>query len=316
MHRLAEWLTASRFRTFAGAVLFAFFALMLPFGSWLPGALVVLLALKPAAPLQDWAGALVAGASLAWWLLFVGVGPVPSLLVSLALVAPALVLGRLLARGGSLNLAFQLATLAALAVLVVVHGVLADPPGVWRPVLEKLAGELDRYATVMSNVGSGRRPQDSELIEAAAARMWGVVTWLVLLNTMVAVFVGLYWTGLLARVARLAPAFRQLKAGRTLAGLAVVVTVLAGMFRWGLAADGAWVFLGAFVLQGLAVLHAAREALGLSGAWLAVTYVLLFLPFTTVFMQGALAIFGFIDNWFPLRERLPARPGAKPNGAP
>ena len=314
MHRLADWLTASRSRAFIGAALLAFFALLLPFGSWLPGALIVLLALKPAAPLPDWAAAVVAGATLAWWLLLAGAGPVPALLVSVALVIPALALGRMLRRGASLNLAFQLATLAALLALGVVHGVLADPPGVWRPVLERLAGELDRVAAVMSNVGSGRRPQDASLIEASAARMWGVVTWLVLLNTMVAVFIGLYWTGALARVARLGPAFRRLQAGRTLAVLAMVVTLVAAMFRSNLAADAAWVFLGAFVLQGLAVLHAAREALGLSGAWLGVTYVLLFLPFTTMFVQGALAVFGFIDNWLPLRERLPAPPGGKPNG--
>ncbi len=316
MHRLAEWLTASGSRAFVGAALLAFLALLLPFGSWLPGALVVLLALRPAPPLPDWAAALVAGVTLAWWLLLAGAGPVPSLLVSAALVAPALVLGRMLRRGASLNLAFQVATLAALAALVVVHVVLADPPGVWRPIVEKLAGELDRVATVMSNVGSGRRPQDANLIEALPARMWGAVTWLLLLNTMVAVFVGLWATGALARVAQLGPAFRRLKTGRTLAALAIVVMLLAAAFRFDVAADAAWVFLGAFVLQGLAVLHAARDALGLNGAWLAVTYALLFLPFTTIFVMGALAVFGFIDNWIPLRDRLPAGRGGKRNGGP
>ena len=309
MQRIADWLTASRSRALIGAGLLAVLALLLPFGSWLPGALVVLLALKGSTPVSDWLVTVVAGVTLTWWLLLAGAGIVPAGLVSIALVVPPLLLGRLLARGGSLNLAFQLATLAALGFLVVVHLVLADPPGVWRPVLEKLAAELDRVATVMSNVGSGRRPQDSDLIEASAARMWGVVTWLLLLNTMVTVFVGMYWFGLLSRVARLGPAFRQLKAGRTLAMFAVAVTVLTITFRWNLPADAAWVFLGAFVLQGLAILHAAREALGLSGAWLGVTYVLLFMPFTTLFMQGALAVFGFIDNWFPLRERLAARGG-------
>jgi hypothetical protein len=157
---------------------------------------------------------------------------------------------------------------------------------------------------VVSSVGSGRRPQEAELITASAERMWGVVTWLLLLNTMVAAFVGLYWSGVVAKAARLGPAFRQLKAGRTLAVLAVVVVVLTLAFDWDLPADATWVFLGAFVLQGLAVLHAARDSLGLSGAWLVGTYVLLFIPFTTLFVQGALAVFGFVDNWFPIRERF------------
>ena len=334
MQSLAQWLTVSRPRAFIGSAVLAFLALLLPFGSWLPGALVVFLTLCPELPLPesviaalkakkkelprrlaDWAAALVAGGTLAWWLGLAGAGPVPAFLVSAALVLPPLFLGRLLGHS-TLNLAFQLATLSALAFLVIVHLVLADPPGFWRPFLEKLAAELDRVATVMSNVGSGRRPLDVDLIDASAAHMWGVVTWLLLLNTMVALFVGLYWSGLVSGVSRLGPAFRSLKAGRTLAILAIVVTVVAIVFRWNLAADAAWVFLGAFVLQGLAVLHSVRGALGLSGAWLGVTYVLLFLPLTTLFVQGALAIFGFVDNWYPLRSRLSAPPGEDSGGRP
>lgn len=286
-----------------GAIGLSVLALLLPFGSWLPGALIVLLALGGSTPLKDWVAAAVAGVTLFGWLSIAGAGPAPAVLVAMVLVAPPLALGRLLARGGSLNLGFQLATLAALLGLIAVHAVLADPPGVWRPFLERLAAELDQVAAVMSNVGSGRRPQDANLIAASAERMWGVVTWLLLLNTMVTVFVGLYWSGVLARVARLGPAFRALSAGKTLALLAALVTALSMLFQWSLAADAAWVFLGAFVLQGLAVLHAARAGMGLSGAWLGVTYVLLFLPFTTLFVQGMLAVVGFVDNWFPLRAR-------------
>jgi hypothetical protein len=307
MQSIAAWLTVSRGRALLGAAVAAFLALLVPFASWLPGALVVLLALRGSEPVPDWTAVLLAGAVLVWWLLTAGVGPVPALLVAIALVVPPFGLGRLLMRGGSLNFAFQVATLAALLLLVVVHLVLADPPGVWRPFLEKLAAELDRVAAMMSNVGAGRRPQDASLIEASAARMWGVVTWLLLLNTMVAGFVGLYWSGKLDGVARLGPAFRTLKAGRTLALLSIVVTALALAFHWNLPADAAWVFLGAFVLQGLSVLHAARDALGLSTAWLAATYVLLFLPLTTLFVQGALAVFGFVDNWLPLGVRFPRR---------
>ncbi|MCZ8131517.1 MAG: hypothetical protein O9284_09475 [Steroidobacteraceae bacterium] len=330
MQRFAEWLTTSRARALVGAAVLAFLALLLPFGSWLPGALVVLLAVHAASRVQNVAGptegtgavlpggrtgqvlddraaALVAAFTLAWWLLSAGAGAVPSALVTTALILPPFLIGRLLARGVPLTLTFQFTTLGALAFLCVVHLVLADPPGVWRPFLEKLAAELDRMGAMMSNVGSGRRPQDAELIEASAARMWGVVTWLLLLNTMVAAFAGLWWAGLAAKQPRLGPAFRQLKAGRTLAVVALVVTVATLAFGWNLAADATWVFLGAFVLQGLAVLHAMHHLFGLGTHWLVGTYVLLFLPFTTVFVLGGLAVFGFLDNWYPLRERLAAR---------
>jgi hypothetical protein len=307
MTAFAEWLTASSARALAGAALLAFLALMVPFGTWLPGALVVLVALL-ARPVPDWLAGAVATGVLLWSLLSAGAAPVTAVLAAAALIVPPLLVGRVLARGGSLNLAFQLTTLAALAFLVVVYAVLSDPPGFWRPFLERLAAELERMGAVVSNVGSGRRPQEADLIAASAQRMWGVVTWLLLLNTMVAAFVGLWWSGLLAKAARLGPAFRQLKAGRTLAIAAVVLTGLTLVFQWGFTADATWVFLGAFVLQGLAVLHAARDAFGLSGAWLVATYVLLFVPFTTPFVSGALAVGGFLDNWVPLRERFAGRP--------
>lgn len=319
MQSFAEWLTATPARALGGAALLAFLALLLPFGSWLPGALLVLLALR-AGPVPDWAAGIVAGLTLLWSLFSAGAGTVPAGLVTLALVVPPLLVGRVLARGGSLNLTFQMTTLGALVFLVVVHAVLADPPGVWRPFLEMLAAELDRMGAVISNVGSGQRPQETDLITASASRMWGVVTWLLLLNTMVAGFAGLWWSGLLTKSARLGPAFRELKAGRTLAILAVVVVLLTVASPWDLPKDATWVFLGAFVLQGLAVLHALRDTLGLSTAWLVGTYVLLFVPFTTLFVSGALAVFGFVDNWFPLRERFaagrprPGNPGPGPGG--
>jgi hypothetical protein len=315
MTGFAEWLTASSARALAGAALLAFLALLVPFGTWLPGALVVLVALLTR-PVPDWAVGAVAIAVLLWSLLSAGAGMVPAVLAAAALVVPPLLVGRVMARGGSLNLAFQLTTLAGLGFLVVVHAVLSDPPGFWRPFLERLAAELERMGAVVSNVGSGRRPQEADLIAASAQRMWGVVTWLLLLNTMVAAFVGLWWSGLLAGVARLGPAFRQLKAGRTLAIVAVVLTGLTLGFQWGFPADATWLFLGAFVLQGLSVLHAARDSLGLSGAWLAVTYVLLFVPFTTPFVSAVLAVGGFLDNWFPLRDRFAGRPRPPDAGGP
>ncbi len=306
MHGLAVWLTTSRTRALIGAVALAFLSLLLPFGTWLSGALIVLLALSDSKPLQDWLAALVAAITLGWWLSMAGAGPVPVVLLALALVVPAGLLGRLLARGGSLNLAFQLATVAALIFLGIVHAVLSDPPGVWRPFLERLASELDQVASVMSTVGSGRSPRDANLIQASAERMWGVVTWLLLLNTMVALFVGLYWSGIKTGTTRLGPAFRALTAGKTVSALGVLVAGCALIFRWQVAADAAWVFLGAFVLQGLAVLHAARAGMKWSGAWLGVTYVLLFLPFTTLLVQGVLAVVGLADNWLAIRTRFVA----------
>ncbi|MBS0395811.1 MAG: DUF2232 domain-containing protein [Proteobacteria bacterium] len=307
MQRLVEWLTASRARVFLGAVVLAFLAVTPLFVWWLPGALLVLLALRHSQPASEWTAGAVAAATAAWLLLSVGAGTVPALLVAVGLVVPPLLAGRLLARGGSLSLAFQFATVAAVAMLVVVHVVLADPPGVWRPFVEQLAGDLDRMATMMSNAGSGWRPRDVDFRDAASAVVnWGVVAWLLLFNTIVAAAVGLYAYGRQGGEVLLGPAFRELRAGRTLAGAALVTVLLSLTLKWDFAVDTSRLFAGAFLLQGLALLHSARATLGFSPGWIAAAYVLLFVPVAAVFVESALAVFGFLDNWVPLRPRLDA----------
>jgi hypothetical protein len=307
MKALADWLVASRFRAIVGAVLLSVVAATPLFLYWCPGALIVLLALRKSSPLSETVAALVAALTLSWLLLSVGAGPVPAVLLAVALIVPPLLVGRLLARGGSLGLAFQFTTLAALAMLAVVHAMLSDPPGVWQPFVERLAADLDRVATMMSNSESGWHPRGEDLRETASAIVnWGVVAWILLLNTMAAGIVGLYAHGRQTGVARLGPEFRALSAGRTLAFTALAVALLSLIFRWQFAADVSRLFLGAFVFQGLAFAHSAREVLGFSSGWLAGMYVMLFLPIAAFFVQGILAVLGFLDNLLPLRLRLRA----------
>lgn len=307
----APWIATSAPRAYAGAIGLAIVAMLLmPFGLWLVGGLEVLLALR-AGPVSDGRMAALLGLILGAWLYLTGIGPVPAVLIAAAATLPALLLGRLLVRSGSLNLVFQFATLAALVFVFVVHGVLADPPGVWRPLLERAAAELDRMGAVMSTTGLAR-VQEENFIQASAERMWGVVSWLLLLTAMISVFLGIYWEGRIEKTAKLGPLFRQLSAGRTLAVCALLAVLGTVVFQSGLAADAALVLLGAFVLQGLAVMHAAHYAYGLGAAWLVAAYALVFGGFTTAVVLSALALSGFVDNWFPLRRRLPARPGAGP----
>jgi len=133
------------------------------------------------------------------------------------------------------------------------------------------------------------------------------VAWMLLLHAMVGVIFGLYLRGRLEGKALVGPAFRDLKAGRTLAVLAVVSTVMLVAVPWTQAADGTLLLAGVFVLQGLAVVHSARVAYAANTGWLAAMYALLFLPPTTLLVMGGLSILGFLDNWVSFRAYLPAR---------
>ena len=297
MQRFVDWLTASRLRVMFGAALLAVLGYALFVVVWLPGALVVLMALRREERGADLQAAAVAVITLGWLLLSVGAGPVPAALTAIALIVPPLLVGRLLARGGSLSLAFQFSTLAAVSMLVVVHLVIADPPGVWRPFVERLAADLERVRAMMSSAGSDWHPSSAELREVASVIVnWGVVAWVLLLNTIAAAALGLYAYGRQTQTPRLGPAFRELKAGRTLAACALVMTLLSLTMNWDFATDVSRLFLGAFVLQGLALLHAAREMLGFSGGWLVATYALLFVPVAALCVESVLVVFGFAST--------------------
>jgi hypothetical protein len=302
---MAEWLTASRGRALAAAFALAVPAALVPFGAWLAGALIVLVTLR-AAPLPDYQVAAVAAVSfsLVWWRVVL-VGPVVAILASAVLLLFPLLLGRLLRRSGSLSFTFQVATLAVLAMLALVHVLIADPPSVWRPFVAPAIPEFDRFAALVAGPDG---PKGEEIAGEFVKWAWSEAGWLVLLNAMISVFVGLYAVGRIANRATLGPAFRELKAGRTLSLLALVAFALALFARSKLASDTLWLFVGAFVLQGLALVHAARLRLKLSAGWLVAAYALMFVPTEPPFMQVGLATCGFLDNWFPLRPRFLAQP--------
>lgn len=310
----AQWLTDSRTTTLVCVFAAAVLATRVPFALWVPGAVLVLVSLVPSqvTPLS----ALLVAAAAIVGLTIEAVGPWPALIVATCLLVPQYLLGRVLARGASPNLSFQLTSVAALAILVLIYLVLADPAGVWRSVKEEIMPTLNRVADMMDNAGSGHRLDDSQIVEESFARAWGLVTWLLLLNTMVSVLFGVYW----ARGKGYEPvggaSFSSLSAGRTLAYGGLLTAACVVVFSsWRLPTDALLVFFGVFMLQGLSILHSAMLAMGFGGVSLGLGYAAGFLVFLLAalavpalswLVQCLLVVSGLIDNWLPLRDGLRA----------
>jgi len=314
----ADWATDSRVKTLVCVFASAWCALAVPFATWLAGALVVMLALVQSPVTSGYALVLSAGALMG--LLTPAVGVWPAALLVIALLVPQYLIGRLLSRGATMSVCFQFTALAALAMLVVVYLVINDPAGVWRGLLEQWAQSLDRFASMMSNAGSGRRFDEQQIVEASAARLWGAVGWLLLLNTMVSALVGQYWARSKGFVPAPGSSFSELSAGRTLAIVFIVCAVCAAVFTWGFCTDALMVFGGVFVLQGLAILHTALLSLGYGGVSLGLGYaggfflfllVSLALPALALAVQCVLFFSGFVDNWYALRPRIRAARAAR-----
>jgi hypothetical protein len=266
----------------------------LGFAFFLPGSVPALVALMrgPRAAVL-----VAAGASLLLALAMWAAGrPIPvGLIYSLWVLGPPLALALLL-RSGSLSLCLQVAVLAGVAMLVLLHAALGDPAEFWAPFVRDLAAEMQRRGLPMDLEQDG-------LIETLARTLWGWVTVLTVLLAMCALFLARWWQARAEHGAGFGAEFQHLRLGVVL-GVAAALAVLGSLLSdRPLADDLARLFMGALMIVGLAAAHRAKAAGRLSAGWLVLLYVLLVLvaPVTVAMLAG----WGFVDNW--LRSRSAAQ---------
>jgi hypothetical protein len=264
----------------------------LGFAFFLPGAVPALVTLVrgPRAGMSVAAGATLLLA-LAMWALG---RPVPvGLIYSIWVLGPPLALGLLLRRTDSLSLALQVAVLAGVAMVVLLHATLGDPERFWAPFVRDLAEEMQRRGLPMDLEQDG-------LVETLARTLWGWVTVLTVLLAMCALFLARWWQARAAgQAGRFGAEFRELRIGLVLGGAAALAIGASFFSDRPLVDDLGRLFMGALMIVGLAAAHRYRVAGRLGGAWLGLIYVLLVL--LAPVMVAALAGWGFVDNW--LRSR-------------
>ncbi len=140
-----------------------------------------------------------------------------------------------------------------------------------------------------------------------ARLMTGALVALVLFGLLLSLLLARYWQAGVQQPGAFGAEFRTLRLGISAAGLAGLL-MLAAFVGDGvigeLSANLLLVSAVGFVLQGLAVIHAAAHAFSAQVGWLVGFYVLLiFLP-----QVGFLvALFGWLDNLAHFRRRLPQR---------
>ena len=304
MKKFAEWLTARPSQAFlVGAGVSVLTLVALPLTAWLPAG-VMMLALLAAGRVTAGAAGLGAALPIAW-----GFSPVfglgGGLVLAGTVLVPAYLAGNLLERSRSLSFVFQAVTLAACALVLLVHMLLGDPTGVLMPWVDYVRPALEETARTLSEMGVERTPEE---IGAATARVaWATAAWMVLLHTMLAMFLGLWVFGSVREPGLFGSQFRAMKLGRFVAWLAVAMLGVSLLSQWLTgtawqpAEDVLFVLACAFLLQALAVVHALRDAQVIGPALVVLTYV------AVVLLPMAVVGLGFADSWVRLRERLPRR---------
>ena len=208
-----------------------------------------------------------------------------------------LALGLLLKRTGSLNLCFQVAVLAIGVLLAVVHAVLPDPVGFWKPVLLQM---LDS----MQQAGIKIEGDRNALVAGWAPQMWGALGGLALATLFGSMLLGRWWDSLVRAPGAFGAEYRNLRLGVALGAVVTVVFVLAIVTNSPLISALAWVAFVALAFQGLAAAHRSRAGGRLNRGWLAAIYLLLVVPLSSMLTMIVLAAWGFADNWW--RPRRPA----------
>lgn len=268
---------------------------LLPFLGVLSSGLLALVALqrgiKQSLITAAFAMVLLAGVALAS-----GGDPVPMLEVTGVMWGPVLLLAGLLQAYRSLNLAFQVAAILGVVGVSLVLVALPDPVSVLGEVMGPVKEQFSGAGQALSE----------EQWNTIFRVMPGVMTGLVTLVCLAGLFVGRVWQdGLEESAGRFGSEFRQLKLGRILTAVSTLTIVLA-MLVGGLWIENVmWVFVVLLMMQGLSLAHFLVSEGGWPMALLIVVYGLLIL-----LLQWALpllAMLGYLDNWFGLRQKLARR---------
>lgn len=299
MQRVAEWLGGARHR----AILLAAALFMVPLLMPLAAAMMAFVTLLRG-PREGALASLAAAAVLGLVTLLSGGAPMASFIAALAVLLAVVGATALMRRTDSLSLAFQVAVLGA-AVLASLVALSLRASGADRQLAEQFA-ELVQTA--------GAAGAEAEQLAAMLVQVLpGLAMGGLLISVTVALLLGCWLHDLAVGRESVGARFRRLTVGRLitlLASAALIAALLAG----GWVANAAVVFVLAFVLQGLAVVHAQVALRGWPPLVLVGLYALLLLPtpLSPALVTGVMTV-GYLDNWLGFRRVAQASDGGAGN---
>ncbi|MBL8259777.1 MAG: DUF2232 domain-containing protein [Candidatus Competibacteraceae bacterium] len=202
----------------------------------------------------------------------------------------------------SLSRAFQAAALLGFVGVAGIYLVFPDPTAWWRGVLARLRQEFADPAAAGLAPDRAGWEQLLELIEGWAPYLPGHMVSAALMVALLALLLGRWWQATLYNPGGFRPEFQELRLGRTLAALTLVLFAAMLLIRWPPLVNLALVLGALYTLQGVALVHAAAFKLQLSPAWLLLFYLLL----VPLLSQLVMAL-GVADAWADFRNRIRPR---------
>jgi hypothetical protein len=202
-------------------------------------------------------------------------------------------LGLLIRRAGNLVLAYQTAVLVAMIVVAAVGVLGLDVHTFFEPAVQDLVTVLQANETP---------PEEVTFVEErGAAILFATAVFSQLVGALLLAY---WWSLIAARQRRFGQEFRRLALGRVLGAIATLVIVLGLASGVELVQNLVPLAVFAFLLQGIAVVHAWAHARRWPPGLVAPLYVLLLMPAVNVLVGLPLSVVGVVDNWFDLRALM------------
>lgn len=303
MRLLASFVMRGRMQATMAAAVLALLSLLLPPVTLLSAAVVALVTLRKG--LGEGA-LLIAFSTLACGLLpllaFGAVLPMVSFVLLMWL--PVWLLSGVLHSTRSLGLTLQVALLMGLVVIAAQYSQGGDPVASWREALEPFTRSLVEAGILVETDREG-------LLQMMSVWMPGLIAAGFLLQSMASLLLARWWQSTLYNPGGFRSEFHQLRVGRPLAWVTLLVlgiSAVSGISSGHLLAYISFLLIAGWFLQGLAVVHGIVGLRQANAGWLIGTYALLLLAMPHV--AALLALVGFADAWLDLRARLTPDPGS------
>lgn len=224
---------------------------------------------------------------------------VPAIVLVATLWLPLWILAGILRHTISLAVTLQSALALALLAVLGFSLVIGDVTGWGQELLERLLDPL------LQQLQLGEQ-QRSDIEATLAPLLLGLFVANILLSILLSLLLGRWWQALLFNPAGFGAEFRQLRLGRPLALLTMLLCGGAVLAQWPLLINLLSPLLVIYALQSIAVVHGVVNRARLAQGWLVGLYVLLLLLPQSLFL---LSLLGVVDAWVDFRARITAPAG-------
>ena len=299
MLALARFIMAGPGQAALVAAVSALLALLLPPLAWLSGGVVSLITLHlgERKGIQVLAYACLGTAALSWIVLGT---PLVALVMMMVLWMPVWLCSWILKRSVSLGLTLQLVTGLSVLLVLVLHlaypQLFIDQGQVFKQAVEQMiADQPDSVDTA----------ELSKAVDTVLRWLPGIMASGLLFGVVLSLLLGRWWQSALYNPGGLAKEFNELRLGRSLSVVGILLLIIAGFGSSDLAIMLVLVVLSIYLIQGLALIHGVIAGRGVNKAWLLGFYIMMFLLPHLVLMP--LAVFGLTDTWIDFRKRLTVR---------